>query len=292
MSLPSAGTLALNSIAVTQGEVIAAADIATLVYTPSLDTDRRGGSETFEYSVSDGTANSEAYTLTLNIGGVSTQVSATTDYSFNPQHTYTGTGDGDQRDDSGASTSGYLYNTLGGDDIVIGTAFINVFNLGLGDDTGSSSGVNIFIQQVGIGVNSLNVIDFKFGSDVLTLVDSAANLLGDTFYDLAIGDSVITAEMQFDGTDITGLGLNIGTNDRIRLNFAEDSKFAVADIKATLGLAEAVTLSDYFTLDVSEDETQKYIFTQMAFTEAIFDELLGDGGLEILQSADATPYIV
>ncbi len=78
-----------------------------------------------------------------------------------------------------------------------------------------------------------------------------------------------------------GLTLTIGTGDTITLTFASASQFAVADIEATLGLAEAVTLSDYFTDDAGRDGTQ-YVFTQTVFTEAIFDELLGDGGLEIL----------
>ncbi len=49
---------------------------------------------------------------------------------------------------------------------------------------------------------------------------------------------VVTAEMLSDGTDITRLTLTIGTGDTITLTFASASQFAVADIKATLGLAK------------------------------------------------------
>ncbi len=291
VSLPS-GSLHLNLLEVNQGEVIAAADIANLIYTPFAGASVRGDSDTFQYSVSDGTANSDVYTLTLNIQPLALSSTATTDYFISPERTYTSTEGDDMRDDSSTFTGSHLYNTLGGDDAVTGTSFGDVFNLGLGDDTATGGRTDdIFIQQVGLGVNSLTVTDFQFGVDVLTLVDSAANLLGDTFFDLTLGAGVVTAELLSDGTDITGLELNIGTDDTITLTFASASQFAVADIKATLGLADDVTLSHYFTDDAGRDGTQ-YVFTQTAFTEAIFDELLGDGGLETLQSAADTPYIV
>ena len=181
-----------------------------------------------------------------------------------------------------------LFWGAGGDDIIIG---------GLGDNivTGGS-GRDSFIQQVGHGqvggTNSLTVTDFGFGDDVLTLVDSDANLLGDTFYDLSIADGDIAVELITDVTNVLGLSLTIGANDAITLMFADNHRFDVADIKTALGLAEEVTLSDYFTDKAETAEVVEYAFTQTAFSQVIFDELLGDGGLEVLQSAEDTPYIV
>ena len=89
-----------------------------------------------------------------------------------------------------------------------------------------------------------------------------------------------------------GLKLDIGDNDVITLNFVDDSLFIISNIKEVLGLADDVTLTDYFIDDAARDGTQ-YVFTQTAFTEEIFDELLGGGGIEVLQSiADAAFTIV
>ncbi len=48
---------------------------------------------------------------------------------------------------------------------------------------------------------------------------------------------------------ITGLQLVIGENDVIILNFADDSHFHVANLNENLGLADDVTLTDYFVDD-------------------------------------------
>jgi osmotically-inducible protein OsmY len=66
-SLPATGTLKLNDSNVTQGQSIAAADIANLVYTPVAN----GNGDpytTFQFKVNDGTADSaSAYTMTVDV---------------------------------------------------------------------------------------------------------------------------------------------------------------------------------------------------------------------------------
>ena len=67
--LPGAGSLKLNGVDVTANQVIAAADISNLVFTP--DANANGADyATVTYSVSDGTQESTASTLTFDVNSV------------------------------------------------------------------------------------------------------------------------------------------------------------------------------------------------------------------------------
>ena len=67
--LPAAGSLTLNGTAVTASQVIAAADIPNLIFTPAADANGAGYAS-FEFTVSDGTEESTAETMTLNVTAV------------------------------------------------------------------------------------------------------------------------------------------------------------------------------------------------------------------------------
>ena len=69
-TLPAAGSLTLAGNAMTAGQVIAGADISTLVYTPPADTT---GTVTFTFSLSDGTAFGATATATVRITTISEQ---------------------------------------------------------------------------------------------------------------------------------------------------------------------------------------------------------------------------
>ena len=65
-TLPATGTLTLDGAAVTAGDVIPAAGIGTLVYTPAANAT---GDVSFTFSLSDGTAFGAPATATITIGG-------------------------------------------------------------------------------------------------------------------------------------------------------------------------------------------------------------------------------
>ncbi len=64
-TLPATGSLTLDGTAVTAGDVIAAAGISNLVYTPA---ENATGDDTFTFSLSDGTAFGATATATVSIG--------------------------------------------------------------------------------------------------------------------------------------------------------------------------------------------------------------------------------
>ena len=76
--LPAAGSLTLNGSAVTANQVITAADITNLVFTPDANTDqRRANYANFTFTVSDGSLESAPETLTFNVNNVSQTVDLT-----------------------------------------------------------------------------------------------------------------------------------------------------------------------------------------------------------------------
>ena len=70
VTLPAEGALALNGTAVTAGQVVPAADIAQLVFTPAANGNGAGYAR-FTFRVSDGTdLSASAYTMTVNVTAV------------------------------------------------------------------------------------------------------------------------------------------------------------------------------------------------------------------------------
>ena len=70
VTLPAEGALALNGTAVTAGQVVPAADIAQLVFTPAANGNGTGYAR-FTFRVSDGTdLSASAYTMTVNVTAV------------------------------------------------------------------------------------------------------------------------------------------------------------------------------------------------------------------------------
>ena len=70
VTLPAEGALALNGTAVTAGQVVLAADIAQLVFTPAANGNGTGYAR-FTFRVSDGTdLSASAYTMTVNVTAV------------------------------------------------------------------------------------------------------------------------------------------------------------------------------------------------------------------------------
>ena len=65
-TLPAAGTLALNGTAVTANQVITAADIPNLVFTPAANANGAGYAD-IGFTVSDGQLSSNAHTLTVDL---------------------------------------------------------------------------------------------------------------------------------------------------------------------------------------------------------------------------------
>ncbi|MGU9962187.1 MAG: VCBS domain-containing protein, partial [Candidatus Puniceispirillales bacterium WSBS_2018_MAG_OTU23] len=268
LSLPSSGALMLNDVAVTQDQSIDAVDIAGLVYTlPSVSS--RGDSNTFEYSVSDGGLNSAPYTFTVNNIAPSTSLVSTSNPQFAPGHTITGTDNADIRDDSAdLSGNGFRYNTGLGDDSVIGSGENDIFNLGSGDDTATGGGgEDTFFTLFGVGEKTLTITDFEFGRDLFVSFGTRTDFTG---------------ELISDGVNITGVEFTNNANELIIIDFADDSIFAVADIKATLGLTDDAVLSDYFTDNAETTEMVEYVFTAAAFDPSILDEIFGVGGVDFL----------
>ena len=68
-TLPSKGTLLLDGSAVSAGDEIAAADIASLVFRPAADGNG-DDYDSFTFSVNDGTVDSGSYTMTVNVDAV------------------------------------------------------------------------------------------------------------------------------------------------------------------------------------------------------------------------------
>ena len=67
--LPGAGSLTLSGTAVTANQVITAADIPNLVFTPAANANGAGYAD-FKFTVSDGSLESAAQTITLNVDAV------------------------------------------------------------------------------------------------------------------------------------------------------------------------------------------------------------------------------
>ena len=67
--LPSAGDLTLNTVAVTAGQVITAAELATLTFTPASNAHGDSYAD-LQFTVSDGRADSPVRTLTIDVGEV------------------------------------------------------------------------------------------------------------------------------------------------------------------------------------------------------------------------------
>jgi Ca2+-binding RTX toxin-like protein/alpha-tubulin suppressor-like RCC1 family protein len=70
-SIPTAGSLTLNGVAVTAGQLVSAADLAAgqLVFTPAANANGAGYAS-FGFKVSDGAALSAAYTMTADVSAV------------------------------------------------------------------------------------------------------------------------------------------------------------------------------------------------------------------------------
>ena len=79
VSLPGGGTLRLSGGTVAVGQLISVAAIASLVFTPALNA-KGAAADSFQFAVSDGTADSAARTFTFNITGVNDQPTAVTDH--------------------------------------------------------------------------------------------------------------------------------------------------------------------------------------------------------------------
>ena len=70
VTLPTVGTLALNTTAVTPNQEVAVADIGSLVFTPAANGNGAGYAS-FTFKVSDGTDKSDsAYTMTVDVTAV------------------------------------------------------------------------------------------------------------------------------------------------------------------------------------------------------------------------------
>jgi len=67
VTLPATGTLKLGNVAVTAGQVIAAANLGTLTYAPAA---HENGAKTFTVTASDGALSSAAATVTINLAAV------------------------------------------------------------------------------------------------------------------------------------------------------------------------------------------------------------------------------
>ncbi len=67
--LPTAGDLTLSSVPVTAGQVITAAELATLTFTPAPNANGDGYAD-LQFTVSDGRADSPVRTLTIDVGEV------------------------------------------------------------------------------------------------------------------------------------------------------------------------------------------------------------------------------
>ncbi len=297
------GYLTLDGAYVSGVREIAADDISSLVYYKPIGgtVPLRGLDVTFQFSLTlEGGESSNARTLTLDLMAESSPISVRDGFAngFRLERN-ADSSTLDQTRDFSEVTDGQsrLVITQSGNDNVTGTDLDDAFNLGLGNDTVTGGGGNdAFIHQVGLSstTNSLTITDFEFGRDRLVLVDNGADLLGDAFYDLIIGTDVEAELFANNRGRFEGLKLTIGANDVITLNFADDSIFVAEytkDFKEFLGLADDVTLDDYF-LDDSERTGTQYVFTQMAFTKEIFDELLGFDGIEVLQDLSEVPVVI
>ncbi len=108
-SLPAAGTLELNTNPVTLNQVITAADISNLVFTPVVQASGTGYAS-FGFTVSDGTDSSTAQTLTLDV----TPVTDTTTVTLNNNIIDTNVvQNGDVSTTDNWSTSGAIVLTIG-----------------------------------------------------------------------------------------------------------------------------------------------------------------------------------
>ncbi|KEQ17775.1 tandem-95 repeat protein [Endozoicomonas numazuensis] len=114
-SVPVSGSLTLNGSAVTANQVITAADIENLKYTaPATDP---VGAVSFGFSVSDGSASSEAYTFNLSVEGAGELIGTSADEIL----------DGTDQADT--------LKGEGGADTLLGDAGADIIFGGTGDDT-------------------------------------------------------------------------------------------------------------------------------------------------------------
>ena len=113
-TLPGTGSLALNSTAVTAMQVIAAADIPNLVYTPVANVN---GAATFTFSVSDGTDfSTPPATATITVNAVNADPSGTVTITGTPQVGQTLTADTSGiADADGPAALSFTYQWLAND---------------------------------------------------------------------------------------------------------------------------------------------------------------------------------
>ena len=112
--LPAAGSLTLSGTAVTANQVITAADIPNLVFTPAANANGAGYAS-FDFTVSDGTVESAAETMTLNVDAVNDAPTIEGDSfgasstSSSPETTYTF-----DSSNHGLTQTNFYHNTTGG----------------------------------------------------------------------------------------------------------------------------------------------------------------------------------
>ena len=136
----TSGSLALNGAAVTAMQVIAVADIPTLVYTPVTNVN---GDATFTFSVSDGTAfSAPPATATITVNSVNDDPSGTVTISGTPQVGQTlmantaGISDAD-----GPATLSFTYQWLAGSTLISNSD--SPTYLLTGDELGAMIGVDV-----------------------------------------------------------------------------------------------------------------------------------------------------
>ena len=123
--LPATGSLTLDGAAVTAGQVIPAAGIGTLVYTPAANA---SGTVTFGYSVSDGTAYSAGAEASVSVTAVSEQGGR------GGSIPYTGGGAGISMDAPIGRTTSDPITRGSGNDAILGDAGDDVMLGGAGAD--------------------------------------------------------------------------------------------------------------------------------------------------------------
>lgn len=218
-TIPDAGELTLDGVAVNAGQQISASELENLKYTASaLDEDTEVN---FSFTVSDGMHRSEAKTFTLDLRDAdgSSNISGSDDAEI-----LIGS---DQAD---------LIAGAGGDDIIINTGGDDYITGGDGSDT--------FVWKASdhVGEDSDTISDFHTGSggdiidlsDVLsTSADSLDSLLnlsfdgGDTTIEMSPdADGNVTQKITLEGVDLQGYGGG-ASNTEILNNLIDDGNLMV-----------------------------------------------------------------
>ena len=171
-SVPAAGSIELNGLAVSTAQTISAADIAAgkLVYTPAAN-DNGTGYASFNFKVSDGEAFSAAYVMKINVTAVRDDLIKT------------GTLGNDLLTGDSIDVGSFdMLNGLAGNDMLNGGAGNDTLNGGLGVDNltgGAGADWFDFNALAELGLTSLTtdtITDFKTSEgDKIDLRDMDAN---------------------------------------------------------------------------------------------------------------------